>query len=147
MKCYAYFWEVCHLALWQDYHICGHWQGQTKAFYKEEECQANPANQGSSGTAWKEKNLSGRSHMGPVTASNSCTTLSDQFGLDKDRGCMYEPNWATLPEASKVRYELAQYKCKKSCVSRCRCKKDAFKCTALCMCEGECSQNWHYSYL
>ena len=36
-----------------------------------------------------ESNLpatAGRSHMGPVTASNSCAAFANQLGLDEDRG-------------------------------------------------------------
>ena len=54
---------------------------------------------------------------------------------------LYKPNWTTLPMASKACYELVSCKCKKGCMRRCKCKKAALEYTALCECEGECSQN------
>ena len=54
---------------------------------------------------------------------------------------LYEPHWTTLPEASKTCYKLISCGCKKGCRSRCKCKKASLKCTALCVCEGECSTN------
>ena len=63
------------------------------------------------------------------------------WGWTKTENGMYEPNWTTLPEAAEACYELVSCKCKKGCV-RCRkCKKAALECTALCACEGNCSQN------
>ncbi|KAL8599495.1 hypothetical protein ACOMHN_065946 [Nucella lapillus] len=35
--------------------------------------------------------------------------------------------------------ELVSCKCKKGCVRRCKCKKAALQCTALCVCEGDCT--------
>ena len=54
---------------------------------------------------------------------------------------LYQPHWTTLPEASKTCYELVSCGCKKGFVNRCKCKKAALQCTALCQCEGECSRN------
>ena len=54
---------------------------------------------------------------------------------------IFEPNWTTLPETSKVCYELISCKCKKGYAGCCKCKKAALKSTGLCMCEGECTQN------
>lgn len=85
-RCYAYHWEVCHPTVWQDQHMHRHWQGPMKTLCKEDQCEADPAYQGSSGTACKESNLPGWSHIGSVTASNSCNAFANQLGLDKDRG-------------------------------------------------------------
>ena len=63
------------------------------------------------------------------------------WGWTKTEDGMYEPNWTTLPEAAEACYELVSCKCKKGCVRRCKCKKAALECTALCACEGNCSQN------
>ena len=62
------------------------------------------------------------------------------WGWVKTEDGLYEPNWTNLPEASKACYELVSCKCKKGCVRRCRCKKAALQCTALCACEEEFSQ-------
>ena len=43
----------------------------------------------------------------------------------------------TMPEASTVSRELICCGCKKGCTGRCKCKKAALKCTALCQCGGE----------
>ena len=64
--------------------------------------------------------------------------LPTSWGLTKTVNGLYEPNWTTLPETSKVCCELVSCKCKKGCVKRCRYKKAALHCTALCACEGEC---------
>ena len=63
------------------------------------------------------------------------------WGWIKTDDGLYEPHWTTLPEASKTCYELISCGCKKGCRSRCKCKKASLKCTALCVCEGECSTN------
>ena len=42
-----------------------------------------------------------------------------------------------LPEASTASRELIHCGCKKGCTGYCKCKKAAFKCTALCQCRGE----------
>ena len=43
----------------------------------------------------------------------------------------------TYVEASTASRELIHCGCKKGCTGCCRCKKAAFKCTALCQCSGE----------
>ena len=51
----------------------------------------------------------------------------------------WKPLWTTLPEASVSSRELLCCGCKKSCATRrCKCKKAALKCTALCQCGGQC---------
>ena len=63
------------------------------------------------------------------------------WGWIKNDEGVYEPHWTKLPNAAHSCYELVSCKCKKRCVKRCKCKKAALECTALCVCEGECSQN------
>ena len=52
----------------------------------------------------------------------------------------WKPLWSTLPEASKSSRELLHCGYKKGCSGRCKCRKAALKCTALCLCDGECGQ-------
>lgn len=54
-------------------------------------------------------------------------------------GGQYTPYWTRLPEAAHTCIELVSCKCQKGCVRRCKCKKAALKCTALCVCEGDCT--------
>lgn len=50
----------------------------------------------------------------------------------------WKPMWTTLPEASVSARELLCCGCKKGCTEqRCKCKKAALKCTALCHCDGQ----------
>ena len=57
----------------------------------------------------------------------------------------YEPHWTRLPDESQTCYELLSCKCKAGCVRRCKCKKAELRCTALCVCEGDCAQSdLHY---
>ena len=63
------------------------------------------------------------------------------WGWIKGDNGLYEPKWTTLPEASKACYELISCKCKKGCAKNRKCKKAGLECTALCVCEGECSQS------
>jgi hypothetical protein len=52
----------------------------------------------------------------------------------------WSPLWMTLPEVSKVCRELIHCCCKKGCTGRCKCVKANLACTALCLCDGECSR-------
>jgi hypothetical protein len=66
------------------------------------------------------------------------------WGWIKTSDQMYEPLWTTLSEGSKVCFkEIVSCKCKKGCTKKCKCKnaKPQLKCTALCVCERECSDN------
>jgi len=60
---------------------------------------------------------------------------------DKSRTAegQYTPYWTRLPEAAHSCTELVSCKCKKGCARLCRCKKAALQCTALCVCEGDCT--------
>ena len=63
------------------------------------------------------------------------------WGWTKSEKGLYEPHWTRLPQAAQTCRELLLCKCKKGCVKRCMYKKAALDCTALCLCEGECTQN------
>ena len=56
------------------------------------------------------------------------------WGWIKNDEGVYEPHWTKLPKAAHSCYELVSCKCKKRCVKRCKCKKAALECTALCVC-------------
>ena len=47
--------------------------------------------------------------------------------------------WTTLVEAAKSYHELICCKCKQGFIRRCKCVKAELKCTALCLCLGDCS--------
>ena len=55
--------------------------------------------------------------------------------------------WTTLAVAAKSYHELICCKCEQGCICRCQCVKAGLKCTALCLCSGECSnqevQSWN----
>lgn len=65
----------------------------------------------------------------------------------------FDPMWTALPEAAKSCYELISCGCKKGCNVRCKCKNASLKYTALCGCDGDCSEwfktmlNWYVSVL
>ena len=50
----------------------------------------------------------------------------------------WQPLWTNLPEASNSCHELIRCRCNKGCTGRCKCAKAALKCTALCLCSGDC---------
>ena len=61
------------------------------------------------------------------------------WGWSRTKEGQYTPYWTRLPEAAHSCIELVSCKCKKGCVRRCKCKKAALQCTALCDCEGHCT--------
>ena len=61
-----------------------------------------------------------------------------RWGWSKTSEGDYEPFWTCLPDAGQSSYELISCKCKKLCGGHCKCKIAQLKCTALCVCEGEC---------
>ncbi|KAL8586163.1 hypothetical protein ACOMHN_057725 [Nucella lapillus] len=61
------------------------------------------------------------------------------WGWSRTGEGQYTPYWTRLPEAAHSCIELVSCKCKKGCVRRCKCKKAALQCTALCVCEGDCT--------
>ena len=77
---------------------------------------------------------------GQALLASPVLPLPTSWGWMKMEDGLYEPVWTTLPEAAQACYELVSCKCKKGCVKRCKCKKAGLECTALCACEGECSQ-------
>ncbi|KAL8561151.1 hypothetical protein ACOMHN_054522 [Nucella lapillus] len=56
------------------------------------------------------------------------------WGWSRTGEGQYTPYWSRLPEAAYSCIELVSCKCKKGCVRRCKCKKAALQCTALCVC-------------
>lgn len=54
----------------------------------------------------------------------------------------WQPIWMTLPEVAKSCRELISCTCKKGCSGRCSCHKANLSCTALCHCDGECTQKY-----
>ena len=58
------------------------------------------------------------------------------WGWIKNDEGVYEPHWTKLPKAAHSCYELVSCKCKKRCVKRCKYKKAALECTALCVSGG-----------
>ncbi|KAL8570989.1 hypothetical protein ACOMHN_037849 [Nucella lapillus] len=61
------------------------------------------------------------------------------WGWSRTGEGQYTPYWTRLPEAAHSCIELVSCKCNKGCVRRCKCKKAALQCTALCVCEGDCT--------
>ncbi|KAL8591566.1 hypothetical protein ACOMHN_055533 [Nucella lapillus] len=59
------------------------------------------------------------------------------WGWSRTGEGQYTPYWTRLPEAAHSCIELVSCKCKKGCVRRCKCKKAALQCTAICVCEGD----------
>lgn len=85
----------------------------------------------------KRATFQGGHIWGQVLVPQPLLPSPNSWGWIKNDG-LYEPLWTTLPEASKTCYELISCGCQKGCRNRCKCKKAALKCTALCKCEGEC---------
>lgn len=50
----------------------------------------------------------------------------------------FEPMWTTLEQAANVCDELVKCGCKVGCTGKCKCTKLNLKCTALCLCGGNC---------
>ncbi|KAL8576333.1 hypothetical protein ACOMHN_006256 [Nucella lapillus] len=61
------------------------------------------------------------------------------WGWSRTGEGQYTPYWTRLPEAAHSCIELVSCKCKKGCVRHCKCKKAALQCTALYVCEGDCT--------
>ena len=51
----------------------------------------------------------------------------------------WHPIRTTLAEAAKSYHELICCKCKQGCIRHCKCVNAGLKCTALCLCSGDCS--------
>ena len=79
--------------------------------------------------------------MRPCVAPCTSASAATSWEWTKSAEGLYEPHWTRLPQAAQTCRELLSCKCKKGCVKRCKCKKAAPDCTALCLCEGECIKN------
>ena len=62
-----------------------------------------------------------------------------EWGWQDNHG-KWTPLWTTLAEASKGCRELVNCICKKRCLGRCKCHKSNLKCTQLCFCGGQCTE-------
>lgn len=75
---------------------------------------------------------------------NQCMVINPELPQPSDWGYEmslygeWKPFWTELPEAAKVCYELKKCGCKTGCQRRCTCKGLNLKCTALCLCNGQC---------
>ena len=61
-----------------------------------------------------------------------------------DRLQQFVPYWTELPDVSKGCRMLLQCTCKVSCSGRCGCYSNNLRCSALCACEGTCTNNDDY---
>ena len=67
-----------------------------------------------------------------------CSPGHAKLGIGQSKN--WEPLWTTLPETRVSSRELLCCGCKKGCTAgRCKCKKAALNCTALCQCGGKCA--------
>ena len=69
-----------------------------------------------------------------LAAHEIAAGLGPGAGSRMTRGCTIHTCRTKLPKAAHSCYELVSCKCKKRCVKRCKCKKAALECTALCVC-------------
>jgi len=74
-----------------------------------------------------------------LIASPSLPSPGD-WGWQKNVDGKWTPLWTTLSEASKECRELIKCNCKKHCRGNCKCHKANLKCTMLCYCGGQCTE-------
>lgn len=58
-----------------------------------------------------------------------------------DKIQQWVPFWTTLPDASTACTFLIKCGCKKTCCGNCKCFKAGIRCSALCGCQGGCTNN------
>ena len=116
-------------------------KARRKIFSKKNNVKNIPPTKAAREQHIKRTTYQGGHVWGQLLLPSPSLPLPTSRGWIKTTEGIFEPNWTTLPEASKVCYELISCKCKKGCAGRCKCKKAALKCTGLCMCEGEYTQN------
>ena len=63
------------------------------------------------------------------------------WGWKRGPNGAWEPEWTTLPDASKACRELLKCGCRVKCSGRCKCASNDLKCTQLCKCGGSCNNN------
>ena len=77
---------------------------------------------------------------GQALIANPSLPSPGDWGWKKDADGKWTPSWTTLSEASKQCRELIKCNCKKRCVGHCKCRKANLKCTMLCYCSGQCTE-------
>ena len=63
------------------------------------------------------------------------------WGWKKNETGGWDVQWTLLPEATHACRELLRCGCKKGCRKQCKCRKAALRCTALCLCDGQCTED------
>ena len=116
-------------------------KARKKLFAKRSSVQRIPPTRAALEQHVKRAVFQGGHVWGQTLVTQPVLPSPSSWGWIKNDDGLYEPHWSTLPEASKTCYELVSCGCKKGCRSRCKCRKAALQCTALCHCEGECSTN------
>jgi len=61
-----------------------------------------------------------------MSGSGTNIAITDRLGLDQDQ--WHKPFWTTLPEASKICWELISCNYKEGCVKKCKCKNTRLEC-------------------
>ena len=61
--------------------------------------------------------------------------------LYDERLKQWVPYWTDMPNASTACSFLTKCGCKKSCRGNCKCFKASIRCSALCGCQGGCTNN------
>ena len=77
---------------------------------------------------------------GQALIANPSLPSPGDWGWKKDADGKWTPLWTTLSEASKQCRELIKCNCKKFCLGHCKCRKANLKCTMLCYCSGQCTE-------
>ena len=83
----------------------------------------------------KRADYQGGHVQGQVLVPSPEQPAATSWGWIKTEGGLHL-HWTRLPKAAQSCHELLSCKCKTGCVKRCKCKKVALECTALCLCEG-----------
>ena len=83
-------------------------------------------------------------HLQAMVLNNPITLLYSEFGyIRNERLNCWVPYWSDLPDNSKC-VILTSCKCKVRCSGNCKCSKVPMRCTALCTCKGNCTNNENY---
>ncbi len=109
-----------------------------RLFAKKPSVQAIPPTRAALEQHIKRATYQGGHVWGQTLLSEPELPSPSDWGWIRTEKGHFVPHWTSLPEASKTCYELISCKCKKGCKKRCKCKKASLKCTALCLCEGQC---------
>jgi hypothetical protein len=79
-----------------------------------------------------------------VWASSLC--LAPQYPSPGDwgweqRDLKWVPFWTGLPDAGRGCSLIYRCGCKTACQRNCKCKKAGIRCSQLCQCRGDCTNN------